>query len=64
MRADGRRVKDMNSMYHLIPQFLTRRWDSMNMITVDIPLDPIKEYKNLARYILIIQIPSLMCRIR
>ena len=46
MRADGRRVKDMNSMYHLIPQFLTRRWDSMNMITVDIPLDPIKEYKN------------------
>lgn len=49
MRADGRRVKDMNSMYHLIPQFLTRRWDSMNMITVDIPLDPIKEYKNKKR---------------
>ncbi|MDO4745191.1 MAG: hypothetical protein Q4B18_01405 [Bacillota bacterium] len=49
MRVDGRRVKGMNSMYHLIPQFLTHRWDSMNMITVDIPLDPIKEYKNKKR---------------
>ena len=46
MRVDGRRVKDMNSMYYLIPQFLTHRYDSMNMITLDVPLDPIKEYKN------------------
>ena len=49
MRVDGRRVKGMNSMYYLIPQFLTHRWDSMNMITVDFPLDPIKEYKNKKR---------------
>ena len=49
MRVDGRRVRDMNSMYYLIPQFLTRRYDSMNMITLDIPLDPIKEYKNKKR---------------
>lgn len=46
MRPDGRRVKDMEAMYFLIPQFLTRRYDSMNMITLDIPLDPIKDYKN------------------
>lgn len=49
MRVDGRRVRGMNSMYYLIPQFLTHRWDSMNMITVDIPLEPIKEYKNRKR---------------
>lgn len=49
MRADGRRVKDMNSMYYLIPQFLTHRYDSMNMITLDIPIDPIKNYKNSKR---------------
>lgn len=46
MRPDGRRVKNMEAMYFLIPQFLTRRYDSMNMITLDIPLDPIKDYKN------------------
>lgn len=49
MRVDGRRVKGMNAMYYLIPQFLTHRWDSMNMITVDIPFDPIKEYRNKKR---------------
>lgn len=46
MRVDGKRVKNMEAMYFLIPQFLTRRYDSMNMITLDIPLEPIKEYKN------------------
>ena len=49
MRVDGRRVKGMNAMYYLIPQFLTHRWDSMNMITVDVPFEPIKEYRNKKR---------------
>jgi len=46
MRLDGRRVRDMEAMYFLIPQFLTHRWDAMNMITLDIPLEPIKQYRN------------------
>lgn len=46
MRSDGRRVRDMEAMYFLIPQFLTHRWDSMNMITLDIPVEPIKQYRN------------------
>lgn len=49
MRADGRRVRNMESMYFLIPQFLTKRYDSMNMITLDIPLEPIRQYKNSKR---------------
>lgn len=49
MRVDGRRVNGMNAMYYLIPQFLTHRWDAMNMITVDIPLEPVKEYRNKKR---------------
>lgn len=49
MRIDGRRVNGMNAMYYLIPQFLTHRWDAMNMITVDIPLEPVKEYRNKKR---------------
>lgn len=49
MRADGTRVKDADTMYKLIPHFLTKRYDSMNMITVDIPLEPIKTYIKKAR---------------
>lgn len=45
-RADGYRVKNEDPMYYLIPQFLTKRYDAQNMITVDIPLDPLKQYMN------------------
>ena len=45
MRVDGRRVKNAEAMYYLIPHFLTHRYDAMNMITLDIPLEPIKQYK-------------------
>ena len=37
MRCDGRKVKQDEPIYFLIPYFLTHRYDSMNMITVDIP---------------------------
>ena len=46
MRVDGRRVKGINAMYALVPQFLTRRYDAMNMITLDIPSEPMKQYMN------------------
>ncbi len=46
MRPDGRRVKDMNAMYALVPQFLPRRFDAMNMITLDIPSEPLRHYMN------------------
>lgn len=45
MRVDGRRVRNMESMYYLIPHFLVHRYDAMNMITLDIPLEPLKKYK-------------------
>lgn len=45
-RADGYRVKNEDPMYYLIPQFLTKRYDAQNMITVDIPLEPLKQYMN------------------
>lgn len=45
-RADGIRVKNEDPMYYLIPQFLTRRYDAMNMVTVDIPVEPMKAYIN------------------
>ena len=49
MRVDGKRVKGMESMYYLIPHFLTRRYDAMNMITLDIPVEPMKQYMNAKR---------------
>ncbi|MBR6502382.1 MAG: hypothetical protein IKT42_02975 [Clostridia bacterium] len=46
MRADGKRVKNLDPMSTLMPYMMTKRVDSMNMITIDIPADPIKEYIN------------------
>lgn len=43
-RADGYRVQNEDPMYYLIPQFLTKRYDAQNMITVDIPAEPLKLY--------------------
>ena len=33
-------------MYYLIPYFLTKRYDAMNMITLDIPEAPLRAYMN------------------
>ena len=49
MRPDGRRVKNMDAMYYLIPQFLPHRYDAMNMVTLDIPVEPMKKYMNETR---------------
>ena len=46
MRADGKRVKNADPMYTVAAYIMDKRVDSMNTITIDIPLDPIKEYLN------------------
>ena len=46
MRRDGTRVRHEDPMYYLIPYFLTKRYDAMNMITVDIPEAPLRSYMN------------------
>ncbi len=48
-RPDGIRVKDQVPIYYLIPQFMTERHDSMNMCTVDIPVEPLRQYMNAKR---------------
>lgn len=46
MRPDGIKVKEEDAMYYLIPHFLTHRYDAMNMITVDVPEEPMRLYMN------------------
>ena len=46
MRPDGTLVKHEDPMYYLIPHFLTKRYDAMNMITLDIPKMPMRAYMN------------------
>ena len=49
MRCDGKKVVESDPMYYLIPYFLTKRYDSMNMITVDVPEEPMHRYMNRKR---------------
>ncbi len=49
MRCDGRKVSQDEPIYYLIPYFLTHRYDAMNMITVDIPEEPLRSYMNRKR---------------
>ena len=46
MRADGKRIKNADPMYTVAAYIMDKRVDAMNMITIDIPVDPIKEYLN------------------
>ena len=49
MRADGILVKNEDPMYYLIPHFLTKRYDAMNMVELNIPEAPLREYMNKKR---------------
>lgn len=49
MRADGKRVKKADPMYKVAAYIMNKRVDAMNMITIDIPINPIKEYLNKKR---------------
>ncbi|MEE1198085.1 MAG: 2-oxo acid dehydrogenase subunit E2 [Acutalibacteraceae bacterium] len=46
MRADGKRVKNADPMYTVAPFIMDKRYDSMNMIELDIPVAPIQKYIN------------------
>ncbi len=49
MRADGKRLRHTDPMYRVAAHIMDKRVDSMNMITIDIPYDPIQEYINKKR---------------
>ena len=44
MRADGKKLRKIDPMYKVAPHIMSKRVDSMNMITIDIPYDPMHEY--------------------
>ena len=46
MRADGKRVKNASPMYMVAAHFMNKRVDAMNMITIDIPYEPLQKYIN------------------
>jgi len=49
MRADGKRLKKVDPMYTVASYIMSSRSDAMNMITLDIPYDPIQDYLNKKR---------------
>ena len=49
-RADGIKLKGMDPFEKAMPYFMPHRYDAMNMITLDIPLEPIKKYLNERRF--------------
>lgn len=49
MRADGRRLKKTDPMYRVAAHIMDKRIDAMNMITIDIPYEPMHEYINKKR---------------
>ncbi|MCQ2454764.1 MAG: 2-oxo acid dehydrogenase subunit E2 [Clostridia bacterium] len=46
MRKDGKRLKNAEPMYTVAAHIMSKRTDSMNMITIDVPLEPIQKYIN------------------
>ena len=46
MRADGKRLRNTDPMYTVAAHIMNKRVDSMNMVTLDIPYDPIQNYLN------------------
>ena len=46
MRADGKRLKHVDPMYTIVPHIMDKRYDAMNMITIDIPYDSVQNYLN------------------
>lgn len=49
MRADGKKLRNTDPMYRVAAHIMDKRVDSMNMITIDIPYEPLQEYVNKKR---------------
>ena len=43
-RGDGKRLRNTDPMYTVAPFIMDKRYDAMNMITIDIPLEPMQKY--------------------
>lgn len=43
-RADGKMLRHTDPMYRIVAHIMTKRSDSLNSITLDIPLEPIEKY--------------------
>ncbi len=46
MRRDGKRLRDVNPMYTILPHILGDRNDALNSVTVKIPYAPVHKYLN------------------
>ena len=46
MRRDGKKVKCTDVEYAIVPHIMVDRNDSLNMIELDIPLQPMHDYLN------------------
>lgn len=49
MRADGKRLRNIDPMYAVAAHVMDKRVDAMNMITIDTPYDEMQEYLNKKR---------------
>lgn len=49
MRADGKRVRKADPMYTVAAHIMSKRVDSMNMTTIDMPYEPLQAYINKKR---------------
>lgn len=45
MRKDGRRIRTLQPMYQVMAHLLVERNDAMNMIELNIPEEPLKQYR-------------------
>ena len=46
MRADGKKLRGADPMYQVAAHLMAKRSDAMNMITLDIPVEPMSKYLN------------------
>lgn len=46
MRKDGVKLKNAEPMYTVAAHIMSKRTDSMNMITIDVPVEPMQKYIN------------------
>ena len=44
MRKDGKKAKNVDLLYGVVPYIMNKRHDAMNMITLNIPVEPLKQY--------------------
>ena len=49
MRKDGKKIKDIDPIFRMMPYIMKKRYDAMNMITLDIPVEPMRRYINAKR---------------